>query len=84
MYNFIFDYFRLKIPYALNDTLYLAVLLTKLGRRTTLLTLEDAIEVAQIVIPTVETDIGNALLCVEQHTRSIAKTNVDDIVGQGA
>ena len=68
----------------LDDPFDLAILLAKLGRRATFLALEDTIEVAQIVIPAVETDIGDALLRVEQHTRSVAKTDIDDIVGQGA
>ena len=55
------------------------IVLTKLTRRASLLLLEDAFEVAQIVESAVETDFADALGCIHEHSGGIAQAKVDDV-----
>ena len=55
------------------------IVLTELARRASLLFLEDAVEVAQIVESAVETDFADALGCIHEHSGGIAQAKVNDV-----
>ena len=60
------------------------VILTELRGGTAFPLLEDAVEVAQVVETALETDLGNALRRVHQHTAGIAQSLLDDILAEVA
>ena len=64
----------------LYDDSCLMIVLSELTWRTSLLLLEDAIEVAEVVETAVEPDLADALGCIHQHPGCIAQTEVDDIL----
>ena len=67
---------------ALNQFLFLPVVLTKLFRRTTLFLLEDPVEVGKIIETAVITDFGNGTGRVHQQTSGKPQTDINDIVGK--
>lgn len=64
----------------LHDNSGLMIVLSELTWRTSLLLLEDAIEVAEVVETAVEPDLADAFGCIHQHPGCITQTEVDDIL----
>lgn len=66
----------------LNHDACFVIVLAELRRSTTFLAFENTIEVGKVVETALETDLGNASRCIDEHASSITQTNVDDIVGE--
>ncbi len=71
---------RLRCAYVLYDDSGLMIVLTELTWRASLLLLEDAVEVAEIVESAIKTYLADALGGIYQHAGSITQTQVDDIL----
>lgn len=65
----------------LYDDSRLMIVLTELTWRASLLFLEYSIEIAQVIKTTVKPDFTDAFGCIYQHACRIAKTKIDDILG---
>ena len=64
----------------LYENLRLVIIVTEFCGRASLLALEQAVEVAQIVVAAQIADVGHALVCIDKHTGRIAQTDINDIV----
>ena len=58
------------------------IVLSELRGTTTLALLEDTVEVAEIIETTTETDLGNGVRAVDEHSAGIAQTEVNDILAE--
>ena len=64
----------------LDDDFALVVVVAESSRRATLLLLEDAVEVTDVVEAATVANLCHAGMCVDKQTGGIAQTNVDDVV----
>ena len=69
--------------YGLDDDFALVVVVAEGCRRTALLLLEDAVEVADVVEAAAVANLRHAGVCIDKQAGCIAQANVDDIVGHG-
>ena len=65
----------------LYDDSRLMIVLTELTWRASLLFLEYSVEIAQVIKTTVKPDFTDAFGSIHQHACRIAKTKIDDILG---
>ena len=64
----------------LHDNSGLMIVLSELTWRASLLLLEDAIEVTEVIETAVEPDLADAFGSIHQHPGCITQTEVDDIL----
>ena len=67
--------------YLHNNSCFMVVL-AKFRRTTSLAFLEDAIEIAKVVETTTETDFGNGMSTIDEHTAGIPQALVDNILAE--
>ena len=65
---------------ALNQFLFLPVVLTKLFGRTTLFLLEDPVEIGKVIKTALITNLGNRHCRIYQQPGSKAQPNINDII----
>ena len=68
----------------LHYHMFLVVILPELRGVAIFFLFEDAVEIAQVIESAVETNFWNAPACIDEHSRSSAQPDVDNVVGEVA